>query len=108
MQPKTIDDRLAVGGQITPEQVAQLKAQGFRAVICNRPDGEDPGQPAFAEIEGAARAQGMEARHIPVAGRPGEAEAGAFAAALAELPGPVYAYCRSGGRSGALAAMAGR
>ena len=108
MQIRSIDDQLAIGGQIRPEDVAQLAAQGFRSIICNRPDDEDYGQPAFAEIAAAAAAQGLEARHIPVTGRPAEAQAAAFAEALERLPGPVFAYCRSGGRAGALASIAGR
>lgn len=108
MTIKTIDSNLSVGPQIAPEEVARLKAKGFRSVICNRPDGEEWGQPAFAEVEKAAKAAGMEARHIPVTGQPGPAQAAQFAAALKEMPGPVYAYCRSGGRAGMLAAMSGR
>jgi len=30
----------AVGPQITPADVARLKAQGFATLVCNRPDGE--------------------------------------------------------------------
>ena len=28
---------------------------GFKAIICNRPDGEGPDQPGFQEIENAAK-----------------------------------------------------
>lgn len=108
MQIKAIDDRLSVGPQIAPEDVAALKARGFRSVVCNRPDGEEWGQPAFAEIERAAFAEGLETRHIPVAGQPTPEQAARFAAALREMPGPVFAYCRSGARAGMLAAMAGQ
>ena len=108
MQLTKLDDRLSVGPQITPDEVANLARRGFRSIICNRPDDEDPGQPSFAEIAAAAAEQGMEVRHIPVASRPAEAQAAAFAEALQEMPGPTYAYCRSGGLAGALAAMSGR
>lgn len=110
MQIKPIDDQLAIGPQVTPEELAELAAQGFRSIISNRPDDEDPGQPSFAEMAAAARAQGMEARHIPVV--PGQqvapSQAEAFKTALEEMPGPTYAFCRSGGRAGALAKMVGR
>ncbi len=108
MQIKPIDNQLAIGGQITPQEVAELAAHGFRSIICNRPDDEDPGQPSFAEIVAAAAEQGVEVRHIPVTGRPAEAQAAAFAEALQEMPGPTYAYCRSGGRAGTLAVMSDR
>lgn len=108
MQLKKLDERLSVGPQITSDEVAELARRGFRSIICNRPDDEDPGQPSFAEIEQAARSHGMEARHIPVV--PNQEmgpQAEAFGGALEELPGPTYAYCRSGGRASALARMNG-
>ena len=109
MQLKKLDERLSVGPQITPDEVAELASQGYRSIICNRPDDEDYGQPSFAEIAEVARAHGMEARHIPVV--PGQEmgpQAEEFGGALEELPGPTYAYCRSGGRASALAKMSGR
>ena len=109
MQIKPIDDQLAIGPQITPEEVVELAAQGFRSIISNRPDDEDPDQPSFTEMATAARAHGMEARHIPVVpGQVAQSQAEAFGAALQELPGPTYAFCRSGGRADALAKMVGR
>lgn len=98
MQITPIDATLSVGPQIEPSDMAELAARGFRSVICNRPDGEGPDQPSFAEIEAAARAAGLEARHIPVAGPASSEQAEAFAAALREMPGPVFAFCRSGMR----------
>ena len=109
MQLKAIDDQLSIGGQIAPEDVAQLAAQGFHSIICNRPDDEDPGQPSFSEIAQAAEEYGMVARHIPVrSGQVEAAQAAQFEAALKELPSPTFAYCRSGGRAGVLAQMIGR
>ena len=108
MDVRKIDDRLSVGPQITPAEVTVLRRRGFSAIICNRPDDEDPGQPNFAEIATAAAAQGLEALHIPVVpGAMTDAQVGEFGVALRELPGPVYAYCRTGGRASALASKAG-
>ncbi|GAA5053766.1 TIGR01244 family sulfur transferase [Erythrobacter westpacificensis] len=99
MEPKKLTDSLSVAGQVQPEEVEQLAKAGFKAIICNRPDDEEPGQPDFAEIAAAAEAQGLEVRHIPVdASRPVEMQKDAFARALAELPAPVLAYCRTGNR----------
>jgi sulfide:quinone oxidoreductase len=105
MQVKPIDTRLSVGPQIAPEDIAELAARGFRSVVCNRPDGEGPDQPSFAEIETAAQAAGLEARHIPVTGQPSPEQAERFGEALRELPGPVFAYCRSGMRAATLWAL---
>ena len=108
MDLRQIYERLWVTGQLRPEDLAGLAARGFKAIICNRPDGEEAGQPSFAEVQAAARAAGIEARHIPVvpAGA-GPEEVAAFAKAMADLPGPVLAYCRSGARSAGLAAAIG-
>jgi sulfide:quinone oxidoreductase len=100
MEPKVITARLSVSPQIQPEDVAALAKTGYRAIVCNRPDGEGADQPSFSEIEAAARTAGMEARYIPVvSGKVQDADAAAFGEALDELPGPVLAYCRSGTRS---------
>ena len=100
MELKRISDALTVSGQISPAEVAELKAQGFRSIICNRPDGEGADQPTFEEIHEAADAAGLEARYLPVkSGLVQDDDAVAFGAALRELPGPVFAYCRTGTRS---------
>lgn len=99
MQPKAISTTLSVAAQITPQDIATLKDQGFRAIICNRPDGEAADQPTFDEIAAAAKSVGIEARYIPiVSGMVRDEDAIAFGAALAALPGPVLAYCRTGTR----------
>lgn len=100
MTIRPLDDTIGVCGQITVEDLPGIAAQGYCSLICNRPDDEEPGQPSFAEIAAAAAALGMQARHIPVAGGVFPPDAVAeFGAAMAELPGPVLAYCRSGARS---------
>ena len=109
MQSKIIDDRLSVGAQIRPSDIEKLLARGFRSILCARPDGEQPDQPPFKEIEAAARAAGLEAIHAPVDPGPiDRGQASRFASALRELPPPVFAYSASGGRSVMLASMNGR
>ncbi len=103
MDPRKISDALSVSPQISPADIARARALGFRAIVCNRPDGEGADQPAFAEIEAAARAEGLQARYVPVvAGLVRDEDAAAMAVALRELPGPVLAYCRTGTRSATL------
>ncbi len=76
-------------------------------IVNNRPDGEEPGQPAGAEIEAAAREAGMSYCHIPV-GKDGLSSdlVEAMAAALAGTDGTILAFCRSGTRSTYLWALA--
>jgi uncharacterized protein (TIGR01244 family) len=81
--------------------MAEAAAMGFRSVVNNRPDFEHgPDQPTSAAIEAAARAAGLEYRHLPVdGGYQSPEEIAAMAALLAELPRPLLAFCRSGARS---------
>ena len=98
-----LDENVSIAGQIAPEDMAALGQQGFRSIIGNRPDGEEPGQPSWAEMAAAAEEVGLEARHIPIASMEDlAARKGDFAQALAEMPGPVLAFCRTGNRSGRL------
>lgn len=106
MTPKSLTTELSVAGQISPEDIAEIAAQGFRSVICNRPDGEGAGQPLYAEVRKAAKLAGLEMRYLPVAsGMVSDESVEAFSAALDDLPKPVLAYCRSGTRSTTLWAL---
>jgi uncharacterized protein (TIGR01244 family) len=107
MEYRQISHDYAVAGQITPGQVAEIKAAGYKSVICNRPDNEQPGQPSAAEIKAAVEKAGLEFRHIPViSGQITQDDVKKTAEALGELEGPVFAYCRSGARSTNLYMMA--
>jgi len=100
MDYRKISDDYAVTGQIDATDIDAIKAAGYRSIICNRPDDEQPGQPSAAEIAAAAAAAEIVFRHVPViSGQMTEADVMAMAAALDEIPGPVFAYCRSGARS---------
>lgn len=99
MEYREISPDYAVSGQITPDEIAAIKAAGFKSVICNRPDNEQPGQPSADSVRAAAEAAGLAFRFIPViSGQITEANVEDQAGALAELEGPVFAYCRSGAR----------
>ena len=103
MDIRQINDEYAVTGQIRIEDLDQIKALGFKSIVCNRPDEEEPGQPGFAEIAAHAEELGLEIRHVPV-GRMGvDADAvNGMVDALDELPRPMLGYCRSGARSTAI------
>ena len=104
---RPLNDRVAVAPQITPDDVAAIAAAGYVAIVNNRPDGEEPGQPTGAAIRTAAEAAGLAYSAVPVGQMGiGEAQLDAMAAALAGADGPVLAYCRSGTRSCHLWALA--
>lgn len=100
MEMTRLDARLSVSPQIRPSELEEILRQGFRMVINNRRDGEEPGQPTSAELRAAANRLGLGYRHIPVApGALASQEANAFSTALREAGGPVLAFCRTGARS---------
>lgn len=107
MTPKQIVPEFHVCGQMDEATLAEAAASGFRAVICNRPDGEEPGQLPAADVAAAAGALGMAFVHIPVApGTYSDADVDRMRAALDTLPGPVLGYCRTGTRAATLWALA--
>jgi uncharacterized protein (TIGR01244 family) len=100
MNISQITDDYAVAAQILADDVAAIAADGFVAIICNRPDGEEPGQPTAAEIAAACAAAGLAFHHIPVSGMPLAIELIQEQRRLiSDSDGPVLAYCRSGQRS---------
>ncbi|ANT51406.1 TIGR01244 family sulfur transferase [Mesorhizobium amorphae] len=99
MEYRQISEDYSVAGQIQLEDIAAIKEAGFKSVICNRPDNEQPGQPSADSVKAAAEAAGLTFRFIPViSGQITMENVEDQAAALDELEGPVFAYCRSGAR----------
>jgi len=104
---RQLDERMLVSVQIAPEDVTEAAAQGVTMIVNNRPDGEQPGQPAAAAIEAAAKAAGIAYRHIPVAGAfPPDAVAAMAEALSAAGGGTTLAFCKSGTRSAYMWALA--
>jgi uncharacterized protein (TIGR01244 family) len=96
---RKVTESFSVSPQILTNDVAAAVAQGIVLIINNRPDGEAPDQPPGGEIEAASRAAGIAYLHLPVVGRPTEAQAAVMRAALEAAGGPALAFCRSGTRS---------
>lgn len=106
MQFRKISSRLSVAPQLALADVAEAAAQGFRSIVSNRPDSEADDQPPAAAMAEEAARHGIAFRHLPVVpGEAGEAAVDAFSRHLAELPGPVLAFCRTGTRSVTLWAL---
>lgn len=107
MDIRKLNDRISVAPQIAIDDIPAIAEQGFKTVICNRPDAETPDQPPLADVEAAVTAAGMTFRHIPiVSGTFPPEQLKAFADAYASDSGPILAYCRSGTRSTCLWAIA--
>jgi uncharacterized protein (TIGR01244 family) len=91
----------ATSAQLSPDDVAQAAAAGFRSVVNNRPDLEGgPTQPTSRAIEEAAAAAGLAYAFLPV--QPAfqtPDEIAGMRKLLQELPKPVLGFCRSGTRT---------
>lgn len=100
MDIRQIDDEYSVTGQISVDDLDQIKAMGFKSIVCHRPDGEEEGQPLYADIAKRSEELGLSIAHVPV-GRMGvdaDAVAG-MVDALDDFERPMLGFCRSGARS---------
>jgi sulfide:quinone oxidoreductase len=106
MDIRKIDDSSSVAPQIPPAQVAEIASMGFKTLVANRPDHEEPGQPAMAEMEKAARDHGVAWIYLPVeSGNIIDDDVDAFADMFEQAEKPVLAFCRSGTRCSVLWAL---
>ena len=96
---KQIEPDIFIGGQIQPTGLAALAAAGIVALVNNRPDHEEPGQPTGEALRAAAQAAGIAYIAAPIAG--GIPPDALEALAKAHAAGPVLAFCKSGMRSAA-------
>ena len=107
MKLSHVSDTFAVSPQLHAGDMRGLADAGFSTVICDRPDGEEPGQPTVASMRESAEEAGLAFHHIPVSG--GEfplVAIEAFAKVREEADGKVLAFCRTGTRSITLDALA--
>jgi uncharacterized protein (TIGR01244 family) len=99
-EPKPINDKLAVSPQPTKAELQRFAELGYRTIINNRPEGEEPGQLSAAEAQAEAERLGMRYVHIPVKlATLSKADVEGFRQAVEEGPRPVLAHCKSGTRS---------
>ncbi len=106
MESKTISPDLSVCGQLQIQDMGLAASQGFKSVICLRPDAESDDQPIRSELQAAAEANGLQWAHIPVI--PGQVTADnieAYDQLLNNMPGPILAFCRTGARAATLWAL---
>lgn len=107
MNPIKLTPDLSVSAQITPEDLKEAAAAGFKSFINNRPDGEAPDQPRNDELAAAAQRLRLEYRAIPIVpGQMSDDQVAAFGTALTEMKGPILAFCRTGTRSTTIWALA--
>ena len=97
---------LSVADQLTMDDLEAVKEANFKAVICNRPDGEGEPHADADSMAQRADALGLEFRYLPVNGANiTDTDVAQHAALLSEVSGPVLTYCRSGARCAKLWAL---
>lgn len=99
MEIRKIDDTISVAPQIAVDDVAELARLGFKTLVANRPDQEEPGQPAMSDIEAAAEEHGLKWVFLPVeSGNITNEDVDQFAPMIRDADKPVLAFCRTGTR----------
>lgn len=91
-----------VAPQLNADDIANAANQGIEVIMCNRPDGEEAGQPSAEEMKQLAGEAGLEFVFLPMQG-PNFTED--YVATVKQLNADgrrVLAYCRSGNRSSIL------
>ncbi len=102
-----VTEDFAIGPQIVAEDLAALRAAGFASVLNARPDDEAGPYLVSAKARTLAQAAGLAYVHSPTENHAiFEPEAiDRFEAALADLPKPIFAHCKSGTRAAILWAL---
>ena len=95
---------VTVASQPDLSEFRDIAAEGYVALINNRPDGEDPTQPGSEAEEAAAEEAGLAYAHIPM-GPVTESTVRHFQSVVKGAAGPVFVHCRSGTRSANLWAI---
>lgn len=99
MDIRHVDESYYVSPQIAPEEIAEIAAAGFSAIICNRPDEEIPPGLHAETMAAAANAAGLAFHVLPLTHRTMTPDNIALQAELVEnAGGKVLAYCASGTR----------
>ena len=100
MDIRPLTPHYAVSPQISPEDMPLIAEAGFSAVICNRPDAENPPEWHAAAMAEAAQAAGLQFHNLPLTHQTMTPENVARQRDLIDATtGPVLAYCASGTRS---------
>lgn len=100
MDIRPLTPHYAVSPQISPEDLPLIAEAGFSAVICNRPDAENPPEWHAVAMAEAAQAAGLQFHNLPLTHQTMTPENVARQRDLIDAAtGPVLAYCASGTRS---------
>lgn len=104
LEIRKLSNLLSVSGQISLVDMVEIKAHGFGSIICNRPDGEEMGQPDFRDLASAASKSGLQIFYLPISPESvKDTDLAEFNRIIVNSKKPVLAFCRTGTRSATLA-----
>ncbi|MBM7035164.1 TIGR01244 family sulfur transferase [Vibrio ulleungensis] len=92
-------ENYSVSPQIAVQDIATIKEMGFDGIVCNRPNGEEPGQPLFDELMLEAANQGIDIVAIPMNGPEVTMPMVEQFNQFMQQHQRVFAFCRTGNRS---------
>lgn len=100
MDIKRLSPRYAVSPQINPEDIAQIAAEGYGTILCNRPDMEIPPSHHADQMQLAVEAAGLVFVRNPVTHHGlNEDMITLQRETIDGSEKPTFAYCASGTRS---------
>ncbi|MBV7256604.1 TIGR01244 family phosphatase [Pacificimonas sp. WHA3] len=107
MEIRKLDENVSVSSMPGIADIAAAAAAGYRSLVMNRPDREEPGQLPVLALRSAAASANLAFVSVPVSSVTAihDTDVDHFVRAVAELPKPVLAFCRSGTRSATLWAL---
>ncbi len=95
-----ISEDFSISGQVSLDEIKTLANEGVKTLICNRPDGEEANQITCTEIIAAAKENGINFIHIPVAGKNIPTEPlNEFNQVIDSCDHKIHAYCKTGMRA---------
>ena len=101
-----MSDTYAVAPQITLEDVEALAAEGFRTIVCNRPDEEVPADICAEAVKAECERAGLNFILNPLSHGTLNMDHVNLQRQATEAEAPVLAYCASGNRCSILWGLA--
>lgn len=101
MKINKINNYYSVSEQITVDDIQKIKDNGFKTIICNRPDNESTDQPKHSEIMEVAKSLDVNFYFIPIIpGQFTKENIEDFKKIESDKQNqPMFAFCRTGTRS---------
>ena len=104
---RTLTPNLSLADQLTEDDLAEVIAQGYKTVICNRPDEEGDAHLNAQQAKAVPQAAWVEFHYLPVNGAAiTDQDVIDHHDLLDQAEGPVLTYCRTGTRCAKLWALA--